>query len=72
MPADIISLPKRLPFRILGVLSRLSHVALRVRPMRVSKDFLPTSSAVPAVNDTQIPKNRFKDLGGLKFSQIIC
>ena len=66
MPTGIISLPKRLPFCILGVLSRLSHLALSVRPMRVSKDFLPTSSAVLTVNDTHIPKNRFKDLGGLK------
>ena len=36
------------------------------------KDFLPTSSTVPTVKDTQIPKNRFRDLGGLKFSPIIC
>ena len=71
MPADIIGLPKYLPFRILGVLSRLSHLALRVRLMRASKDFLPTSSAVPTVM-TQIPKSRFMDLGGLKFSQIMC
>lgn len=39
-------------------------------PMRVSKDFLPTTSVIPTVNDTYMAKNLVKDLGGVKLDDL--
>ena len=39
-------------------------------PMKVSKDYLPTTSVIPTVNDTYEAKNLVKNLGGTKLDHL--